>query len=713
MGNKITEESYLDHNARLNLWTADHTIDFEADKEAARQYHLQEINTNFLYHPSLEDKLDYLFVNGYYEKETWDKYSAEDVKNVYKYAYSFKHRFSSFLGAKKFYDAYALKTFDSSREKTTWLERFEDRVVAVALELGNGNTRLALYMVEEMITGRLQPATPTFANCGKKQRGERVSCFLLDIQDSMNSIGRAVNSGLQLSKRGGGVGFNISNIRELKAPIKGLHGMASGVLPVCKILDDAFSYANQLGSRQGAAAVYISVHHPDVMRLLDAKKENADEKVRLKTLSIGLVVTDIAYFKARDDEEIYQFSPYDVEKVYGVPFSKVDITKEYDNMVNNPDIKKFKLNARDFFQDVAAIQFESGYPYILNIDTVNRENPIHGTIDMSNLCSEIVQVSTPSVLNDDLSYAEEGRDISCNLASLNVAHAMAGGNLSKTVDVAIRLLTEVSDISSIDSVPSVRNGNEKSHSVGLGQFGLHQFFLTEGMQYGDDNSLDFTNIYFMTVNFHALKASNALAFERNKKFFEFEKSKYADSRYLIEKYRPESMRVPNENTKAIFEKYGIVIPDFDDWVELAQLIEEDGLYNAYLQAVPPTGSISYINGGTSSIHPAVAAVEIRKEGKLGRVYYPTPGLTNDNLSLFKDAYELGPEATINVYAEAQKHIDQAMSCTLFYKNDATTADVNRAYKHAFVKGLKSLYYARVRSEALEGMDNSECVSCTL
>lgn len=709
MGNKTTEESYLDHNAKLNLWTEDRKIDFEADKEAARQYHLQDVNTKYMYHPSLEDKLDYLFVNGYYDKSVWDMYSMEDTKDIYKYAYEFKHRFTSFLGALKFYKAYALKTFDGK----TWLERFEDRVVAVALELAAGDVDLAKRMVKEMITGRLQPATPTFANCGKMQRGERVSCFLLDIQDSMNSIGRAINSGLQLSKRGGGVGFNISNIRELNAPIKGHQGMASGVLPVCKILDDAFSYANQLGSRQGAAAVYISVHHPDVERLLDAKKENADEKSRLKTLSIGLVITDRAYEAARDNEDIYQFSPYDVEREYGVPFSKVDITAEYDNMVNNPNIKNTKINARDFFQTVAKIQFESGYPYILNIDTVNRENPIHGTIDMSNLCSEIVQVSTPSVLRDDLSYEEEGRDISCNLASLNVAHAMAGGNLAETVEVTIRLLTEVSDISSIDSVPSVRNGNDKSHSIGMGQFGLHQFFLTEGMQYGDEDSLDFTNIYFMIMNFYALKTSNALAKERKQKFFEFEKSKYADADYLQQKYAPDSMIKPSKNTKAIFDKYGIEIPDWEDWEDLSYEIAEHGLYNAYLQAVPPTGSISYINGGTSSIHPSVSAVEIRKEGKLGRVYYATPGLTNDNLSLFKDAYDIGPHAIIDVYAAAQKHVDQAMSLTLFYKNTDDTATVNRAFKHAFVSGIKSLYYARVRSDTLEGMNDDSCVSCTL
>jgi ribonucleoside-diphosphate reductase alpha chain len=338
---------------------------------------------------------------------------------------------------------------------------------------------------------------------------------------------------------------------------------------------------------------------------------------------------------------------------------------------------------------------------------------VHGTIDMSNLCSEIVQVSTPSVLRDDLSYEEEGRDISCNLASMNVKYAMDGGNLAQTVETAVRLLTEVSDITSIDSVPSVRNGNDKSHSIGLGQFGLHQFFLSEGMQYGDQDSLDFTNIYFMTVAYHALRASNRLAFERDKKFFEFEKSKYADPAYLTEKYSDPSMVEPSQNTVDIFAKYGIEIPQLADWVALAHDIADHGLYNAYLQAVPPTGSISYVNGGTASIHPSVAAVEIRKEGKIGRVAYATPGLTNENFGDFKDAYDLGWKATIDVYAEAQKHVDQAMSLTLFYKNTDTTRTLNQAYIYAWRKGIKSLYYARVRSDALEGADSTECVSCTL
>ncbi|MEX9542560.1 ribonucleotide-diphosphate reductase subunit alpha, partial [Escherichia coli] len=180
----------------------------------------------------------------------------------------------------------------------------------------------------------------------------------------------------------------------------------------------AFSYANQLGARQGAGAVYLHAHHPDIMRFLDTKRENADEKIRIKTLSLGVVIPDITFQLAKENKEMYLFSPYDIEREYGVPMSEISVTDKYHEMVNNKAIKKYKINAREFFQTLAEIQFESGYPYILFEDTANRANPIAGRINMSNLCSEILQVNRPSIYEDDLSYREIGKDISCNLGSM-------------------------------------------------------------------------------------------------------------------------------------------------------------------------------------------------------------------------------------------------------------------------------------------------------
>lgn len=894
MSHKESSTDYIEFNASLNLWSYDEDgkeyIDFGKDKEAARQYHLQYVNKHTQYFPSLEDKLDYLFDNDYYVRGPFDKFNFEELKGLYKQAYTFKHRFTSFLGAMKFYSSYALRSNDGK----TILERFEDRVVANAVLLSEGDLSLAQDLVDEIISGRLQPATPTFSNACKKRSGELVSCFLISSQDSMSSIARILHSALQLSKMGGGVGVDLSSIRADGDPIKGISGQASGVLPVAKLLDDSFSYANQLGQRAGAGVVYLSVVHPDFTTLLDAKRANADEKIRLKTISIGVVIPDVVFELAKRNEDLQQFSPHDIYKVYGKELSYIDMDEEYYKILNDSRIRKVsKVNARKLFTLIAQTQSESGYPYLMFSGAVDRANPItDGRAVMSNLCvtgdtrlltdkgyktalelfesqegfdvivdegartmeyssigklsmvpssrmfktaenvdvfevrtsgghsikatewhkfyvatpenslkkiqlnelsigdvllytgisgeygeafktpmgsypvelspityigycgkedvydvtvedghsvifngivtgncSEILQSQQPSVVNEDGTYATVGRDVSCNLASLNITKAMRGGNLEKTVDTAIRGLTAVSDLSNIDAVPTVKRANNELHSVGLGAFSLHEFFLSEGISYASQvpadtygntglrhasvEAKDFTNIYFMVVNYLALKTSNDLARHRSETFVGFESSKYADPEYLKTKYSQEDHILPGETSKRIFSKYGITIPTYEDWAKLADDIAEYGLYNAYLQAVPPTGSISYINGGTSSIHPAVAVIEGRKEGKVGKVYYATPGVTNENRSQFEDAYEVGPVAIIDVYAEAQKHIDQALSLTLFYTEDHTTRTYNQMYKYAHSKSLKTLYYARVRSNNVEGTSIEECVSCTL
>ena len=699
---------YHSLNAMLNLYGPDGRLQLDADRAATRQYFLQHVNQNTVFFHDLEEKLEYLVEEGYYEAAVLNQYTPEFVKEAFKAAYAKKFRFSTFLGAFKYYTSYTLKTFDGKR----YLERFEDRVVMVALTLAAGNRELVLEIIEEVISGRFQPATPTFLNAGKQQRGELVSCFLLRIEDNMESIARGINSALQLSKRGGGVALLLTNVREHGAPIKKIENQSSGVIPVMKLLEDSFSYANQLGARQGAGAVYLNAHHPDILRFLDTKRENADEKIRIKTLSLGVVIPDITFELAKKNEDMYLFSPYDVERVYGVPFSEISVTEKYDEMVDDGRIRKTKIKAREFFQTLAEIQFESGYPYIVFEDTVNAANPIAGRIVMSNLCSEILQVSSASSYNEDLTYSEIGKDISCNLGSLNIAQAMDSPDLGKTIETSIRSLTAVSDQTHIWSVPSVEKGNNDSHAIGLGQMNLHGYLARERVHYGSTEGIDFTNIYFYTVAYHAIRASNLIATERGTSFKGFENSTYASgeffTKYTERVWEPETARVAE-----LFATAGVHIPTQADWIELAELVKKNGLYNQNLQAVPPTGSISYINHSTSSIHPIVSPIEIRKEGKIGRVYYPAPYLSDDNMEFYQDAYEIGYEKIIDTYAAATQHVDQGLSLTLFFKDTATTRDVNKAQIYAWRKGIKTLYYIRLRQAALEGTEVEGCVSCTL
>lgn len=695
-------------NAMLNLYDAEGRIQFDKDVTAAHHYFRQHVNQNTVFFHNLREKLDFLINENYYEADVIGQYDFEFIKNLFRLAYSKKFRFATFLGALKYYTGYTLKTFDGQR----YLERFEDRVCMVALTLARGDTQLAEHLLEEIISGRFQPATPTFLNCGKKQRGEFVSCFLLRIEDNMESIGRSVNSALQLSKRGGGVAFLLTNLRESGAPIKLIENQSSGVVPVMKMLEDAFSYANQLGARQGAGAVYLHAHHPDILTFLDTKRENADEKIRIKTLSLGVVIPDITFELAKNNEPMYLFSPYDVARIYGKPMSELSITEHYADMVNNKAIRKRKINAREFFRILAEIQFESGYPYIMFEDNVNRANPVAGYINMSNLCSEILQVNSASEYNDDLSYRHTGRDISCNLGSLNIAKMMDSPDFARSVEIAVRGLTSVSDMSQIRSVPSIDHGNRDSHAIGLGQMNLYGYLAREHIHYGSEEGIDFTNIYFLTIAYYALKASNQLAIERQQTFRNFEQSAYASGEYFS-KYITQKWEPATEKVRALFADAGIAVPSQADWQQLKESVMAHGLYNQNLQAVAPTGSISYINHATSSIHPIVARIEIRKEGKLGRVYYPAAFMTNDNLEYYRDAYEIGPEKIIDTYAAATQHVDQGLSLTLFFSDEASTRDINRAQIYAWRKGIKTLYYVRLRQSALEGTEVAGCVSCAV
>lgn len=1086
------QPDFLTLNSQVNLYAEDGvTIQFERDREAVRAYFLQDVNPNTVFFHDLEEKLAYLVENDYYEPEFLAQYRPEFVKSLFKQVYAKRFRFATFVGAYKFYTGYALKTFDGSR----FLERYEDRIAVVALYLGQGSEKRARDLAEEMISQRYQPATPTFLNAGKKQRGELVSCFLVDIEDSMNSIGRAINTALQLSKRGGGVAFNLTNLRAAGDPIKNVEGQSSGVIPVMKLLEDCFSYADQLGARQGAGAVYLNAHHLDIQTFLDCRREAADEKIRIKTLSLGVVIPDITFELARADEDMYLFSPYDVARKYGKPFSDVSISESYRELVDDPAVRKTKMNARRFFQQLAETQFESGYPYLLFEDNANRANPVAGKVRMSNLCvtgetelltsagprrakdlyesgedlrvmvdrrtvamdaeargvveypaipmqltarqaeifkvetfegfelratewhrmfvlrdgeivklplaevqigdrllvqsgegafgehhdpdlayiagqlagdgtfghgrdgvrevmrldlygeksefvrplelaaagvlerhyerevhhstsltptfsparhgrrsmgsrpltevladhgvtkatklrvpdfvtqgtketvvaylsglyqadgsvcgnakdhicsielgsvergflqeiqrllinlgvfsriyatrkagtsrlpdgrggtrdyptrqlyslrltdrvaretfmdlvtlrsasearydeltkdfssrqrpshrfsakvtaiapdgvedvydttvaevhslifngistgncSEILQVSEPSVIDDEQRYEVLGKDISCNLGSLNISNVMDGPSIGRTVEIAIRALTAVSDMCDISCAPTIAAGNRRSHAVGLGQMNLHGYLGRERIRYDSPEAVDFTDAYFRTIAYHALWASTTIARERGETFDGFADSSYASGEFF-ERYE-KAWRPRTATVRRIFKAHPLPSPE--DWQRLARHVKKYGLYNQNLQAVAPTGSISYVNHATASIHPISSKIESRKEGKMGRVYYPAAHMTNDNTEFFEDAYTIGPKALIDVYAAASQHVDQGLSLTLFFTEQATTRDINRAQIYAWTKGIKTIYYVRVQSTALEGTDTEMCVSCAV
>lgn len=710
--------SYFRLNNEINR-PVDGSIPLHKDKEALEAFFAENVIPNTMSFSSVNEKIAYLVDNDYIESAFIQNYSPEFISHLAKSIKAEGFRFKSFMAAYKFYQQYALKTNDGN----FYLESIEDRVLFNALYFADGDETLAKDLAIEMINQRYQPATPSFLNAGRSRRGELVSCFLLQVTDDMNAIGRSINSALQLSRIGGGVGISLSNLREAGAPIKGYAGAASGVVPVMKLFEDSFSYSNQLGQRQGAGVVYLSVFHPDIIAFLSTKKENADEKVRVKTLSLGITVPDKFYELARHNDDMYLFSPYSVEKEYGLPFNYIDITGMYDELVANPNITKTKIKARDLETEISKLQQESGYPYVINIDTANRSNPIDGKIIMSNLCSEILQVQTPSLINDAQEFVKMGTDISCNLGSTNILNMMTSPDFGRSIKAMTRALTFVTDSSNIEAVPTVKNGNSQAHTFGLGAMGLHSYLAQHHIEYGSPESIEFTDIYFMLMNYWTLVESNQIARERQTTFVGFEKSTYASGTYF-DQYITGECVPKSELVKSLFKDH--FIPQAADWKALRQAVMTDGLYHQNRLAVAPNGSISYINDCSASIHPITQRIEERQEKKIGKIYYPANGLSTDTIPYYTSAYDMDMRKVIDVYAAATKHVDQGLSLTLFLRSELpkelyewkttskqTTRDLSILRHYAFNKGIKSIYYIRTFTDDGEEVGANQCESCVI
>lgn len=690
------------NNDVLNRYSTTGQLELEKDREATRRYFLEYVNVRLRYFIDIEEKIRYLVDEGYYEKEFINMYDMDFIKNMYKKAYDYHFRFPSFMSASKFYDSYAMK----SRDGEEILEKYEDRIVIIALYLAQGNTELAERAVEVMMEA-YQPATPTALNSGKKARGELVSCFKLTMDDSMNSIAENIGYCLELSRLGGGVGVNLSDLRPLGDPIKGILNRASGVLPVAKLLENSFSYSNQLGQRNGSGVAYLNIFHADIENFISSKKPNADDKIRLATLSTGIIIPNVFFELMKRDKDIVLFSPYDIFKEYGKRMSEISITEMYYELLDNPNIRKIKrLNARKLYTEVKKAQFESGYPFEIFDDNVNDVHPLKkmGRVKMSNLCTEILQVQQTSMITDQDKPNEYGLDVSCNLGSIDIHTASKVKDFEKLVDTAMRLLTNVSQMTDIKNVPSVSKANKLMHSVGLGVMNLHGHLVSQGILYGSKESIEFIDCFMEAMNYYSLKTSMEIAKERGESFYRFEDSDYASGIYFDSYVNKTDQELAPVVIKALGN---IPLITQKMWQTLKEDIMQYGLFHSYRLAIAPTGSISYIRSCTASIAPCTERVEIRDYAD-SRTIYPMPHLTNDNTHLYVEAYDVHSYNLIDLYAAAQKHVDQGISMTLYVTDNWTTEQLAKIYIYAWMKGIKSVYYVRQRLQTLE-----ECVACQI
>ena len=674
--------------------------DLEKDQEALKVY-LEEVQEHTKEFPTELDRLSWLVENDFYF-DCFSLYDEHFLKDISAKAYTYDFKFASYMAATKFYQSYALKTND----KKTYLENYEQHMVIVALYLAQGDNYFALELLDTLMTQVYQPATPTMLNAGRSRRGELVSCYLLSLDDSLNSINYNEGVARTLSKYGGGVALNLSRLRARGESIKEVENCAKGVIPVAKSLEMSFQYADQLGQRPGAGAVYLNIFHADLPEFLDTKKVNADEGLRLATISAGLIVPDKFMELAKKNQPFYMFYPHNVYKHYGIHLDDMNMSEMYDVLVADPNIKKREGSARDILNQVAKMQLQSGYPYLMFKDNANKVHALKeiGDIHQSNLCVEIMQLQEVSEIGN---YGEEWdikRDISCNLGSLNIANVMEHKNIYEAVFAAMKALTSVSNMSHVDNAPGVIKANDELHSVGLGVMNLHGYLAKNLTPYDSDEAKEFADVFFAAMNYYSILASMHIARKTKTTFKDFDKSEYANgnyfTKYLENDYLPQSPIVAK-----LFE--GIDLPTKENWKTLAKRVKKHGLYHAYRLAIAPTQSISYVQNATSSVMPIVDLIERRAYGDM-ETYYPMPFLDEVTATVYQSAYTIDQMKLIDLISVIQGHVDQGISTILYVNSTTSTRELARLYAYAHHKGLKSLYYTRNKLLSVE-----ECTSCSI
>ena len=275
--------------------------------------------------------------------------------------------------------------------------------------------------------------------------------------------------------------------------------------------------------------------------------------------------------------------------------------------------------------------------------------------------------------------------------------------IEQDIEYAIRALNRVVDTTSIDAVPTVKKANDNVRSIGLGLMGFHGWLAKNSIAYESEEAKEVANISGMILRYYSLKASNKVAIE-TQPYPDFEKSEYSKGKGL-ERYTEEKYVPTLDKVKEIFKD--VYIPTKDDWTNLIESIKEHGVANGFVNALAPTGNISYVVNATPTILPVIEQVEARHYSN-STTYYPMPHLSPQTMWYYKRAYDMDMLNVIDVIAEFQKHIDQGISSTMFVNSTTSTKDLVKIYMYAQLKGLKSLYYTRTNNTKTE-----DCISCAV
>lgn len=628
--------------------------------------------------------------DGLYGNYILDTYTKTEIEELGHLISPEKDKLFNYIGLKVLADRYLVRTFDNQV-----MELPQERFMVIAMHLAVQETdrvRWAKEFYEVLSNLELTVATPTLANAGKPLH-QLSSCFIDTVDDSLWSIYQTNAATAQVSKYGGGVGIYLGKVRSKGSKIRGHKGASGGVVPWIRNYNNTAVAVDQLGVRRGAFAIYLDVWHADIFDFLNLKTNNGDDRLKAHDIFPGVCIPDLFMEKVKARESWYLFDPHEVREVMG--FSIEDyFGKEWEDRylacVDHPEIEKIEVPAIDIMKRVMVSAFETGTPFLFFRDTVNNANPNkhQGMIYSSNLCTEICQNMAPTELVSEeledgviVTKQKPGDFVVCNLSSINLGKVNTYEDIARVVPVQMRMLDNVIDLN-MYPVKQAERTNKKYRAVGLGTSGYHQYLAQHQIVWESEAHLEEADRLFEELAYQAIRASMEIAKDKGSypvfEGSEWETGKYFDHRnYTSER-----------------------------WRELAKEIAGNGMRNAWVFAVAPTGSTSLIAGSTAGIDPVYAKYFV-EEKRGASIPQTAPNLSPKTTWYYKEAHKIDQLYSIWAAGKRQRHIDQSQSFNLYITPETNAKEFLELYIAAWEAGLKTIYYVRNQSVEIE-----ECVSCS-
>lgn len=602
-----------------------------------------------------------------------------------------------YFGLKTLMKSYLLKTDDVIRERP------QDMWMRVSIGIHGGDMDRVRETYTNMSQLYFTHATPTLFNAGTPYP-QLSSCYLVEMQDdSISGIFSTLQDCAQISKWAGGIGLHIHKLRATGSNIRNTKGVCTGIIPSLRVFNATSRYVNQGGKRPGSIAIYLSVDHPDIFKLLDMRKNHGDEEERCRDLFSGLWISDLFMERVRDGKTWSLFCPStlpeNLENVYG------DDYRELYERYESQGLYRQQVPAQKLWIAICNSQIETGNPYILYKDAVNRKSNQQnvGVIKSSNLCTEIVEYTAP----DEIAV--------CNLASIALPKFVQNNTLDheklhKVVKIATRNLNRVIDVN-FYPVDKAHKSNMRHRPIGIGVQGLADVYMMHKVPFDSPEAARLNHDIFETIYHAAMEQSMELAKEQGV-YETFVGSPVSRGVFQFDMW---------ETTSKFEKRY--------DWDSLKSQVKIHGVRNSLLVAPMPTASTSQILGNNECIEPYTSNLYARRT-LAGEFVVLNKHLVKDLLdigmwttdlknkiifhngsvqniheipqsmkNIYKTAWEIKQRHLIDQATERGRYVCQSQSLNLFIAKPSIKS-LSSMHFYAWGQGLKTgIYYLRTQPAA--------------